>query len=266
MSHLSCENLTWAASGRTIIKDLTLSLEKGQLTGLIGPNGSGKTSLLSLLGGLRKPKAGRIYLDGQPLSVIPRRSFAQQLAFVSQHNHALEKIDVTWVVGLGRIPHVSALSPYSSRDEKIVARSLEMVGLTGFERRRWADLSGGEQQRVQLARALAQEPSILLLDEPTNHLDIHNQLNLLALISELNLTVIAALHDLNHAAMFCDRVVLLQEGSIQADGAVRDVLTQDRIASVFGVNCTIEDAAGGSCHIRFDRPSARKFGTGLDVP
>ena len=137
----------------------------------------------------------------------------------------------------------------------LISQSLELVGLKGFEQRKWADLSGGEQQRVQLARALTQEPSILLLDEPTNHLDIHHQLNLLDLVCKLGLTIVAALHDLNHAAMFCDRVIVLQKGRIKADGKAGDVLTRGQISDIFCVDSLVENQDGTACHIRYQRPS-----------
>lgn len=254
MSHLSCRDLSWYASGRAIVDAVDLDIERGQFVGLIGPNGSGKTSLLSLLAGLRKPSAGVIHLNGQSIARISRRTFAQELAFVSQHNHALERIDVAYVVALGRTPYLSALSPRSERDDELVAHCLDQVGLAGFEERKWADLSGGEQQRVQLARALAQEPSILLLDEPTNHLDIHHQLNLLDLVCRLDLTIVAALHDLNHAAMFCDHVVMLQDGRVKVEGDAQSVLTSHRLREVFRVDSLIEQKSDTACHIRYQRP------------
>lgn len=255
MTDLSCQNLCWHISQRLILDHINLSIKPGQFVGLIGPNGSGKTSLLSLLGGLRKPSSGSVKMNGKNIQQISRRHLARQLAFVSQHNQALEQIDVAYIVNLGRTPYLSPFEPQTNEDDRIIQQSLDLVGLSGFEKRKWTSLSGGEQQRVQLARALAQQPSILLLDEPTNHLDIHHQLNLLNLVSQLGLTIVAALHDLNHAAMFCDRIVILQNGQIKADNIPESVLTRTHIQDIFCTDSIIEKQSDTPCHIRYQRPS-----------
>ncbi|NKN35288.1 ABC transporter ATP-binding protein [Agrobacterium sp. a22-2] len=251
---LSARNLVWSAGGRRIVDDISFDIRPGEFLGIIGPNGSGKTSLMSLLAGLRPPQSGTVMLGERPLPALSRRDIARQVAFVEQQAETTERITARQAVELGRTPHLSALSPWSRRDEEIVAAALDEVDMSGFAARHWHTLSGGERQRLHIARALAQEPQILLLDEPTNHLDIHHQIGLLDLVRSQPLTVVAALHDLNHAAMFCDRLAVLQAGRLVGLGTPRDMLTPDRIRTVFGVTASVELEADGLCHIRYQRP------------
>ena len=250
---LSADHVSWSAGGADILTDVSLSVETGEFLGIIGPNGSGKTSLMSLLAGIRKPNSGAVLLDGTPIGELGRRTIAQRLAFVEQQAETGERITARQAVELGRTPYLGPLSPWSSQDDAIVDASLENVDMAHLSERFWHTLSGGERQRLHIARALAQEPKILLLDEPTNHLDIGHQISLLDLVQRQDLTVVAALHDLNHAAMFCDRVAVMQGGRLIALGQPREVLTEARIRDVFGVDVDvdIEQDGYGICHIRF---------------
>ncbi|OHV77214.1 ABC transporter ATP-binding protein [Rhizobium sp. LCM 4573] len=248
---LSATSVSWAAGGIEILTDVSLTVETGEFLGIIGPNGSGKTSLMSLLAGIRTPKSGSVLLDGAPIASLGRRTVAQRLAFVEQQSETVERITARQAVELGRTPYLGALSPWSLEDDRIVDGALDSVDMGHLAARSWHTLSGGERQRLHIARALAQQPEILLLDEPTNHLDIGHQISLLDLVHQQNLTVIAALHDLNHAALFCDRIAVMQEGRLVALGEPRDVLTEERIRTVFGVDVEIEQDDGGICHIRF---------------
>jgi iron complex transport system ATP-binding protein len=235
-----------------IVDDVTVSVEPGQTLGLIGPNGSGKSSLIRLLAGLRLPAAGEVVLDGKPIAGFGRRELARRIAVVEQHATTEANVTVMDVVRLGRTPHRSALSPWTDEDDRIVTDALVRVGLEDRREQPWHTLSGGERQRVQLARALAQSPSFLILDEPTNHLDIQHQIELLQLVAELPLTTIVAIHDLNLAARFCDAIAVLSKGRLVASGAPAAVLTEELIATVFGVRAHLSTSEHhGRLHIQY---------------
>ncbi|MEV3970847.1 ABC transporter ATP-binding protein [Streptomyces sp. NPDC050698] len=238
--------------GRLILDGVVLAPETGSTVGVLGPNGSGKSTLLRLLAGLLAPTCGVVTLDGTPLGELPRRTVARRLAVVEQQSDTQVEFTVEDVVRLGRIPHRRAWTPASADDERAVRAALERTGLADCSGRSWHTLSGGERQRVQIARALAQEPRELLLDEPTNHLDIHHQLDLLTLVTGLPVTTVVALHDLNLAAMYCDRVVVLHEGRVVAGGTPGDVLTAELIADVYGVRAAVSrEGPEGRPHVRF---------------
>tara|TARA_R110002124_G_scaffold63350_12_gene173017 strand:- start:13995 stop:14756 length:762 start_codon:yes stop_codon:yes gene_type:complete len=245
-------NLTWKAGKAVIVDDVSIAAEPGKMLGLLGPNGSGKSSLLRLLVGLRKPDAGHVTLDGEPITRVSRRRLAQRVALVEQHATTDASVTVLDVVRLGRTPHRSALSPWTNTDDAAVEDALERVGLSGRRRQYWHTLSGGERQRVHIARALAQMPSEIVLDEPTNHLDIQHQIEILRLVSALPVTSIVALHDLNHAAMFCDRLAVMAQGRIVALGTPEEVLSEVLLREVFGIETRIEISPHhGRLHIHY---------------
>ncbi|MDQ0390429.1 ABC transporter ATP-binding protein [Labrys monachus] len=248
---LSVRNVSWSAGSTRILRDVSLDVAQGEFLGIIGPNGSGKTSLLALLSGIRRPQIGEILLDGAPLAGFGRRTVARCIALVEQQAETTEHITARQAVELGRTPYLDALSPWSAVDATIVDAALQAVDMAHLADRFWHTLSGGERQRVHVARALAQEPKILLLDEPTNHLDIGHQIALLDLVRQQRLTVVAALHDLNHASMFCDRIAVLRGGTLLTIGAPQNVLTPSLISEVFGVDAVIEDHGAEGCAIRF---------------
>jgi len=255
---LAATDLAWSAGGALVVDGVSLALREGETLGLLGPNGSGKSSLLRLLAGLRRPDGGAVVLDGAELRTLRRGEVARRVAVVEQQ--AATEVDLTaeQVVRLGRIPHRGTWSGDADADARAVERALLETGTAALRDRRWRTLSGGEQQRVQIARALAQEPRELLLDEPTNHLDVRHQLDLLALVRRLPLTTVVALHDLNLAALFCDRLVVLRGGRLVAAGCPAEVLTPALIAAVYEVAAEVlPDAAGpGRPAIRFLPPTA----------
>ncbi len=248
---LSGHDLHFHAGNIEIVRGVSLDVGSGEFLGIIGPNGSGKSTLLSMLAGIRKPRGGHVTLGEEPLASFGRRELARRLAFVEQQAETTERISARQAVELGRTPYLGPLSAWSSKDDAIVDAALENVDMADKADRSWHHLSGGERQRLHIARALAQEPHILLLDEPTNHLDIGHQIGLLDLVRRQGLTVVAALHDLNHAAMFCDRVAILHRGELIAVGSPQEVLTSATIASVFGVQAVVTTDEGGFSHIRF---------------
>lgn len=237
---IKAENLVWKIGSKTVIDGISLVAEPGKTLGLLGPNGSGKTSLLRLLAGLKRPQSGQITLDGEDIRSIGRRPIAQRVAFIEQHAATNSNLLVIDVVKLGRFPHRSMFSGWTPADDAAVNDALEQTGMAAKRNDRWQSLSGGEKQRTQLARALAQSPRELILDEPTNHLDIHHQIGLMRLVSSLPITSIIALHDLNHASMFCDRLVVMEAGKIVASGTPDEVLTQDLLRDVFSVEARVE--------------------------
>lgn len=246
------QNLVWGVRRKTIVSGVSLSVAPGETLGLIGPNGSGKSSLLRLLAGLRQPQSGRVEIMGQDIAHMPRRALARQVAFVQQNAATDTNVSVCDVVRLGRTPHRSALSGWTPQDEAVVSAALERVDMADRRAQPWQTLSGGERQRVHIARALAQSPRVMFLDEPTNHLDIHHQIEILRMVRDLDLTSIVALHDLNLAAMFCDRIVVLQGGTVVACGTPEAVLTEGLLRDVFRVDAQV--SAGprpGQPHIRF---------------
>ena len=246
------ENASFSANGRALVGPLSLTIPSGAFIGLIGHNGSGKSTLLKMMA-RQHPGQGTIRLNGRPLAEWGDRAFAREVAYLPQTTPTSSGMLVRELVALGRYPWHGALGRFSAADRAKVAEALEMTDLGPLADRLVDTLSGGERQRAHIARALAQEPTELLLDEPTNHLDIRHQLELLALVADLPVTAIVALHDLNLAAMFCDSVLVLKGGRAVAGGSPRDVLTPELIGDVYGVRARVaEDAVTGRSHVLFD--------------
>ncbi|MEM8923375.1 MAG: ABC transporter ATP-binding protein [Actinomycetota bacterium] len=236
---LTVDGVTLELDGSTILEDVDLDVATGEIVGLIGPNGSGKTSLLRCIARLQAFIGGTVSLDGIDLASLPRRTLGQQLAVVEQQAGTDLDITVLDVALLGRTPHRHPLQAETNRDLEIAREALVAVGMASFADRSWLTLSGGERQRVHLARALVQAPTLLLLDEPTNHLDVRHQLQLLDLVQASGLTTVAALHDLNLAARYCDSLIILHNGRVHSHGPVADVLTPSALRDVFEVETTI---------------------------
>ncbi|GAA1093428.1 ABC transporter ATP-binding protein [Streptomyces javensis] len=243
-SGLRADRVSRRTDGRLIVDGITLTLRPGETVGLLGPNGSGKSTLLRLLAGVLAPSAGVVTMDGRALPQVGRRATARRIATVEQHAHTQTELTVREVVALGRIPHRRAWASASAADARAVDAALERSGLADRAGQSWHTLSGGERQRTQIARALAQEPRELLLDEPTNHLDIQHQLDLLDLVVSLPIATVIALHDLNLAAMYCDRLLVLREGRVVAEGTPGDVLTPALIKRVYGVEADVTHDPG----------------------
>jgi iron complex transport system ATP-binding protein len=220
---------------RLIVQDADLEVGPGEFVGLLGPNGCGKSTLLRSAYRALRPAAGLITVEGDDLVRLSPRESARRTAVVAQETPAELAFTVAEIVAMGRTPHKRPLDRTTEEDELICAQALERVGASHLAGREFATLSGGEKQRVLIARALAQQSRLLLLDEPTNHLDIRHQLEILRLVRDLGVSTLAALHDLNQAAEHCDRLYLMDGGRIVACGTPEEVLTPERISQVSGV-------------------------------
>lgn len=241
--------------GTTVLDGVSLACRPGRVTGLLGPNGSGKTTLLHTVAGLRRPAAGRVLLGGQDVHALRARERARLVALVEQVASTSLELPVRQVVDLGRVAHRVRFGPPLSDPDgaDAVARAMATAQVEHLADRSWHALSGGERQRVHLARALAQEPAVLLLDEPTNHLDLGHQLDFLERVRGLGLTTVAALHDLELAAAYCDDLVVLDRGRLVAHGPVAEVLTPALVAEVYGVRVTVEPhPTQPRPHVRWD--------------
>jgi len=227
-----------------ILRGVNLGLERGELVGLLGPNGSGKTTLLKVLSGLLSPKRGHVLLDGQDVRTLKRRQVARRLAVVPQGLNTPFGFTAYEMVMLGRTPHVRPLVGAGQRDRQVVAETMRLTTTWELADRPFNELSGGEQQRVIVAMALTQEPQVLLLDEPVVHLDVSHQIEVLELIERLNrergLTVLAAMHDLNLAALYFDRLVILADGRVAARGTPTEVLREELVHRVFGAEVQVQ--------------------------
>ena len=247
MSNLTLTQLAWTPLGhghchhQFRLRDANLHVAAGEFVGLIGPNGSGKTSLLRCAYRFSKPEAGAVHLGPHSLWQQSPRWCAQRIAVVLQEFPDAFGLTVDEVVAMGRTPHKGLFDGDTEADRQLARNALQSVGLSGFEDHAFATLSGGEKQRVILARALAQQPELLILDEPTNHLDPRYQLELLQLVKRLNIGTLASIHDLNLAAAFCDRLYVIDHGKIIASGTPREVLTVELLRDVFGVAALIDD-------------------------
>lgn len=245
MTHLlSARNIYFAYAEVPTLSDVNLALDCGTLRALIGPNGSGKTTLLKLLTGILVPTRGAVSYQERDLRTMTRREIATKIALVPQELNVAFGFTVQQMVMLGRTPHVGALAGPTRKDREVVERVMALTETALFAERVITELSGGEQQRVVIAMALAQEPEILLLDEPTVHLDINHQVEILELVRRLNrergLTVLATMHDLNLAALYFDDLVMIERGRIVASGKPSDVLNAERIRSVFNAKVQVE--------------------------
>ena len=225
------------------LEGVSLSVARGEIVGILGPNGSGKTTLLKLLAGILRPSSGHVRLDGQDLGALARAEIARRLAVVPQHTSPAFDYTALEIVLMGRYPHLAAFEIEGPDDLRTAREAMDATGTSGLEERRFDTLSGGEQQRVAIASALAQTPALLLLDEPTSSLDLAYQLEIASLITRLNqergVTIVLSTHDLNFAASVCGSLVLLRGGRLAAAGRIDEALTPDTIREVYGVDADV---------------------------
>jgi iron complex transport system ATP-binding protein len=240
---LTVEHLDAGYGDVLALEDASLAVAPGAFLGVLGPNGCGKTTLLRAMRGTLRPRRGKVLLEGRDLHSIDRKSLARTMAFLPQDLGVELDFTVLEMTLMGRTPHVSRFARESAADRRAAQRAMEQANVLHLADRAVTTLSGGERQRALVAMCLAQEPKILLLDEPTNHLDLAHQLSILDLIARLNregLAVVAVFHDLNLAAEYCSRLVLLKTGRIAAIGTPAEVITETMIEGVYGVRVTVE--------------------------
>lgn len=236
---LKVENLSVDLGNKSIVENCSIYANEGEFVGIIGPNGSGKSTLLKAIYGIHKAKTGVMYIGTKDLAKMKVKDIAKELGVLGQFNDFSFDIKVKDMALMGRSPHKGFLESDSEEDYKIVNECLEKVDMLEYSDRNFLSLSGGEKQRVLLARALAQKVKVLILDEPTNHLDIKYQIQILNIVKSLKITVIVALHDLNLAAAYCDRLYIMKYGNINAEGCPEEVLTKEIIKEVYEVDAIV---------------------------
>ncbi|MCC3306180.1 ABC transporter ATP-binding protein [Sneathiella sp. HT1-7] len=238
MTPVSIRSLSKSFGQRKVLEEITLNISNGEIVGLIGPNGSGKTTLLRCIAGLLDPDKGDIYIDGRPRHQVDPEILARSLSYLPQSGEIHWDVTVQALVALGRLPHQGRWRALTDVDRQAVTRAMEACDILEFRHRPVEQLSGGERSRVLLARAMAGEPDVLLADEPISGLDPGHAIDVMDRLSHLahsGKSVVVVMHDLTLAARYCDRLVLLHDTVIAAEGAAKDVLTADNLARCYGI-------------------------------
>ncbi|MFI1286252.1 ABC transporter ATP-binding protein [Streptomyces sp. NPDC020858] len=245
VQRLTAENVTLGYDQRVIAENLSVEIPDNSFTVIVGPNACGKSTLLRALSRMLKPSAGRVLLDGQAIGSMPAKKVAKTLGLLPQSSIAPDGITVADLVSRGRYPHQGLLRQWSAEDERVVNESMASTGVAELADRAVDELSGGQRQRVWIAMALAQQTPLLLLDEPTTYLDIQHQIDVLDLCAELHeehgRTLVAVLHDLNHAARYATHLIAMRGGEVVAEGPPAEVVTAELVEKVFGLRCQIID-------------------------
>ncbi len=236
---IRADNIELTLNNNHILKNISLLAKDKKFVGIIGPNGSGKSTMLKCIYRVLKQDSGAIYLNEKNITQISIKDSAKKIAVVAQHNLYNFDFTIEEVVLMGRSPHKKSMERDNAEDYKIANECIDKVGMTSLKGRTFSTLSGGEQQRIILARALAQQTECIILDEPTNHLDIKYQLQLLDIVKSLNITVISAIHDLNIAAMYCDYIYAMKDGGVLYQGTAEEVLTSKRIKELYEVDAEV---------------------------
>ncbi len=240
---IECDNVSFSYNLDPVIQDLNFQFGKGHFYGILGPNGCGKTTLLNIIGGILKQNFGQIVIDEKNIKNLSPREIAKQLAFVKQFDYVDIDFTVEEIIMMGRYTHIERFSSESENDKEIVHDIIHKLKLEPLAKRKFMELSGGEQQKIMIARAMAQQGRILLLDEPTSHLDINYQIEFMELFNELvqeGIIVIAVLHDINLAAQFCDKVIFIKDTNIKAFGNIEATITQKNIKEVYNVDVLVK--------------------------
>ncbi|MEH7513118.1 ABC transporter ATP-binding protein [Gottfriedia acidiceleris] len=241
-SRLWTENITIKYDNRVISRNLSVQIPDGSFTVIVGPNGCGKSTLLRTLSNLLKPSEGQILLDGKAITSYKSKEVARKLGLLPQSSTAPDGITVANLVAHGRYPYQSLIRQWTDEDEAAVMSAMELTNTSDLSHRYVDELSGGQRQRVWVAMVLAQQTPMLLLDEPTTYLDIAHQIELLELFKDLNQqgnTLVAVLHDLNHAARYADNIIAMKDGQVIAQGNPREIITAKLVEEVFGLKCII---------------------------
>ena len=258
---LGARDLSLGYGGTAIVEGLTVDVAAGAVTAIVGPNACGKSTLLRGLARLMSPAAGQVILDGSDISRLRTKDVAKRLGLLPQSSIAPEGITVADLVTRGRFPHQTMLRQFSRADQQAVADAMAATGVTAIAGRPVDQLSGGQRQRVWIAMVLAQQTPLILLDEPTTFLDIAHQIELLDLFADLNAeqgcTIVAVLHDLNHACRFADQIIAMKAGAIVAQGNPADVITATLVEEVYGLECQVIDDPETGTPLVIPRASSR---------
>ncbi|MCH4886551.1 ABC transporter ATP-binding protein [Acidaminobacter sp. JC074] len=236
---IKANNLTFSYGDFRVLNDVSIHCKKGKFVGIIGPNGSGKSTLLKCIYRVLEPELGTVYLNGTSLMDLSVKESAKSMSVVAQHNHSHFDFVVEDMVLMGRSPYKKTMEGYNQDDFTILDKSLNAVDMLDYKKRLFSTLSGGEMQRIILARALCQEPECLILDEPTNHLDVKHQLMMLKVVKSLDVSVVAAIHDLNIAMNYCDYVYVMSQGKVKYHGPPQDIINDAVIADIFDVKAKV---------------------------
>ncbi len=237
---LEVEDIKYSIDQKLIVKGVSLGIEEGDFVGLIGPNGCGKSTLLKNIYRVYKPDSGKVYIDGRETTKMLSREIAKEMSVMQQENNVEFDMTVYDMVMLGRFAHQNLWNNDKIREREIVENAIKEVGMEGYEDRSFLSLSGGEKQRTLVARALVQQANLIILDEPTNHLDIGYQYQIMNILkSQKDLTVFSSIHDMNIAACYCDKIIMMKSGHIVKVGTPEEVMTPEMIKGLFGVDTEI---------------------------
>ena len=240
MALLETQNVCWQVGNKAIVDDVSFSISKGQFVGLIGPNGAGKSSLMRCLYRVNAPTSGKVLFNQQNVWQLSANQNAKNMSVILQEHSDHLGLTVRDVVSQGLTPHKALFQWDDTQDEEHMEAVMQQVDITALKNKPFQLLSGGEKQRVMLARALVQNTELLIMDEPTNHLDVHYQTDMMAKVKSLQKTILASFHDLNLAAAFCDYLIVLDKGKLVASGTPSQVLTQELINHVFRTQAIVD--------------------------
>lgn len=236
---LICKNISYSIKDKKILNNVSIDVKGNKFYSILGPNGCGKTTLLKTIYRILKPSSGQILLNNKDIENIRLKDSAKELAVVAQFNDINFDCNVGDMVMLGRTPHIGFMQTEKQIDYDIVKDALKKVGMLDKSDRSYLSLSGGEKQRVALARAIAQRPSLLLLDEPTNHLDIKYKIEILQIIKDLNINVLAVLHDIQLACKYSDYIYLMKGGEVKYEGSPQSTIAKESMKDVYDIDCKI---------------------------
>ena len=248
MDMLRIEDLSLSYGDKPVVQNLSLRVKKGQVVSIIGPNASGKSTILKSIAGIIKPVSGKIFIEEKDISKMDSKKLAQKVSILLQQNKNPDDISIEELVYFGRYPHKKWFEAFEASDQKIIEEAMKLTNTFALRDKTLETLSGGERQRAWIAMALAQEPDILLFDEPTTYLDLAHQIEFLELVNRLNketgVTVVLVLHDLNQAARYGNYLFAMKEGKIFAQGSPEEVLNPQNILSIYNIEAKIFNAAG----------------------
>jgi iron complex transport system ATP-binding protein len=240
--------LSWVVDGQRLLDDISFSINEGEFVGIIGPNGAGKSSLMRCLYRVNRPSEGSVYCAGDDVWKLSAKESARRTAVILQETSEQMGLSVEQVVSQGLTPHKKLFELDTEADRTLINKLITELELESLRTHSFATLSGGEKQRVMLARAMLQRPRLLIMDEPTNHLDVHFQIEVLRKVKKLPITVLASFHDLNLAAAFCDRLIVMDKGKLVAHGSPSEVISETLISEVFRTCCVVDK------HPLYDHP------------